>query len=332
MPGGATALPVKRVLMALGAALALGGCGGGGTDPNGNVPPAPLPRVSIVATVATAVAAMPGRDSDRYVPPGSAALADFRTAIDRAAGRDIPAADALLNPYRYDVVAAIDGVHGDTIAIFRERLPVERGWGTYVVRLSAATRRVDIHVNHPTSDQHTETIGATLYGECRCRWLLVAGTHRYANAAGNSDMARETQSVFQVVHEHVAPTGLQAVSIHGFGRGNHSDPIASSDFVLSLGSTGAGGTTMVTPEVEALQAALIAKGFVAGLFPKDDGYAPLGATLNPQGRFSNSTFGHGRWVHVESSGEIRGNPTAWGTLVDVLTTWFAAFQATADHR
>ena len=26
------------------------------------------------------------------------------------------------------------------------------------------------------------------------RWLLVAGTHRYANAAGNSDMARETAS------------------------------------------------------------------------------------------------------------------------------------------
>ena len=300
---------------------------GGSTDPNGKVPPQPLPTMSVIATVAAAVQAMPGRDSDGYVPPGGAARADFRSAIDRITARDIAAADATLGHYGYDVIPAVDAIHRDTIAILRERTPVQRGWGTYVVRLSSATRAMDIHVNHPTSDQYTETIGPTLYGECRCRWLLVAGTHRYANAARNSDMARETTSIFQTVHEHVAPTGIQAVSIHGFGRGNHDDPIASSDFVLSAGSTGAGGTTAVTPEGEALQEALRDAGFVVGLFPKDDGYSPLGATLNPQGRFSNSTFGHGRWMHVESAGEIRNDPARWGTLVDVLTAWFGLFEA-----
>lgn len=318
-------MPVVRSAAALAAAL-LVACGGGGTDPNGRVPPVTLPRLNVVSTVTTAVAAMPGSGTDGYVPPGGAARADFRDAMDLAVARDIEAADAKLDAYRYDVIAAIDVVHGDTIAIFRERTPVARGWGTYVVRLSAATRLVDIHVNHPTSDQNTEVIGPTLYGECRCRWLLVAGTHRYANAAGNSDMARETASIFQTVHEHAAPTGIQAVSIHGFGRGNHDDPIASSDFVLSLGSTGAGGTTAVSPEAEALQAALTGRGFIAGLFPKDDGYAPLGATLNPQGRFSNSTFGHGRWMHVESAGEVRTDPARWGMLVDVLTEWFDLFE------
>ena len=315
-----------RAAAALGAVLFLG-CGGGGTDPNGRVPPVTLPRVNVVSTVTTAVAAMPGSGSDGYVPPGGAARADFRDAMDLAVARNIDAADSKLDAYRYDVIAAIDIVHGDTIAIFRERTPVSRGWGTYVVRLSSATRPVDIHVNHPSSDQNTEVIGPTLYGECRCRWLLVAGTHRYTNAAGNSDMARETTSIFQTVHEHVAPTGVQAVSIHGFGRGNQDDPIASSDFVLSLGSTGAGGTTAVTPQVEDLQADLQAAGFVAGLFPKDDGYAPLGATQNPQGRHSNATFGHGRWVHIESAGEVRNDPAKWGILVDVLTEWFGLFEA-----
>ena len=40
-------------------------------------------------TMTTAVAAMPGSGTDGYVPPGGAARADFRDAMDLAVARDI---------------------------------------------------------------------------------------------------------------------------------------------------------------------------------------------------------------------------------------------------
>ena len=262
--------------------------------------------------------AMPRRDTDGYhAPTPDQRIAMVAIMGDARAGR-IARADSFASVYGYDVEGTVDAVHGDSLVVMIERAPIQRGWGTYIIRKGAVA--VDVHVNHPLFDVNTPAVAATLYDTCRCRALLMAGTHRYANGSDESDMARSTSSVFQGVHEALAQDAQMVVSVHGFARSNYNDPIGSADAVLSLGADAHGGLA-ANDDARALRDSLRSAGFVAGLIAADADYTQLTASPNPQGRYSNTQFGHGRWIHVEIAGEVRGIPDAYAAFTGVITDW-----------
>jgi hypothetical protein len=159
--------------------------------------------------------AMPGRDSNGYHGPTQDERSRFGSAIFLVMAGEIPAADSLLDYLGYDASLVVETASGDTLALIQEHMPVERGWGTFVYNRSTDAA-VDVHINHPIYDINTYQVGAALYLSARGRWLLMAGTHRYANPGQQSDMARSWSSMFQAAHELVAPSGSLAVSVHGF--------------------------------------------------------------------------------------------------------------------
>jgi hypothetical protein len=180
---------------------------------------------------------------------------------------------------------------------------------------------VDVHVNHPLYDLNTPGVAAGVYTGCRCRALIMAGTHRYANADDESDMARSTTSLFQALHEALAGEGgMMSISVHGFARSNHSPPTSESDAVLSNGAT-SGGDQAATATARTLRDQLRAAGFVVGLVADDSAYTELSGSVNPQGRWSNDHFGHGRWIHAEIAGEVRANGGRWPELSAALAAW-----------
>jgi len=199
-----------------------------------------------------------------------------------------------------------------------KRSPVRRGWGTLLYNPKGTA--VDVHVDHPLFDVATPRVAAALYDDCRCRALLMAGTHRYANADDVSDMARSTTSLFQGLHERLGPDAAMVISVHGFARSNHVPPTSTSDAVLSNGATSS-GTLAATDAARALRDGLLAAGFVAGLVADDAGYTELTGSVNSQGKWSNDRFGHGRWIHVEIAREVRDDGVRWQEVAAELAQW-----------
>jgi hypothetical protein len=279
----------------------------------------PLDTLSLNTRIEEIKAAMPGRDSNGYHAPTEAERDRFSRAVRLVLADSVAAADSVLDAFGYDATRVLETESLDTLVILEERTPVERGWGTYVFNEST-DEAVDIHINHPIYDLNTHAVGTALYIAARARWLLVAGTHRYANAGEKSDMARRWDSIFQTVHMSVASSGRMAVSVHGFTPDYHSPPIDTTDLILSNGQTTAGAWDATESAID-LRNLLRDAGWSAGLAAYDDGYEELSGGINPQGRYSNSTFGHGRWIHVEIARPIRDDPPVWRGVMDIIAAW-----------
>ncbi len=311
----------------LGGALLVGmlvtGCGGD-ANPTGPEPTPPggtdgvLPDTLAVAPFLDSIVdLMPGEDSDGYDPPSTAERQAIVGLLDLARSNEVSRADSLADAYGYDIETAIDAVHGDMLIVLVERAPVQRGWGTYILRPSGIP--ADVHINHPLHDLFTPLAAAALYDACRCRALLMAGTHRYANSGDEADMARSESSIFQAMHEELAADADMVVSVHNFARTLRDGVIGESDVVLSLGAD-EDGDLEANDEVRALRDAMRNAGFVAGLVADDDGYNELTGEPNPQGRYSNEAFGHGRWIHAELAAEMFLS-TAWTPLPGIIADW-----------
>jgi len=298
-------------------------------DSAGPLHPAALPpptrdlpaRIDVSRFVDSLKTFMPGRDTNGYSPPLAAERDEFLQIFEDAVRGDMRRADSLAQTFRYDIEESIDDVTGDILALVVERAPIERGWGTFVLRRDGTT--ADIHDNHPLFDINTPLVAATLFTECRCRAWLMAGTHRYANGGDASDMARSTASIFEGVHERLSVDGGIAVSVHGFTGSNYDGPTAGSDAVLSSGDTDTGELARPASAI-ALRDALRQGGFIAGHVAVDAGYDFLTATSNPQGRYSNLQFGAGRWIHVEIERHIRDDETLWRPFVSIISSWLSA--------
>ncbi len=323
-------LPTTALVLATVATLAAASCGdpgpsgsgGDGAGPSGpgGVSVIPTDTVALDTLLARLLATAPGRESRGYAPPDSAERSAFLEAVERAAGGDVDDADEALSEFRYDAGVAVEAGTGDSLLLIAERTPAVRGWGTYVRRLSPRVAG-DVHVNHPRFDLDTPLVALPLYRECRCRWLLVAGTHRYANPDDASDMARSETSVFQGLWERVAADAAVAVSVHGFAAGNHDDPVGSSDVVLSNGGTSLGEGLAATDAARELRDSLRAEGWTVGLAGQDEGYEALAGTVNPQGQHANRIFGHGRWLQLELARPLRAAEESRRVVARVVGSW-----------
>ncbi|RMH15318.1 MAG: hypothetical protein D6701_10135 [Gemmatimonadetes bacterium] len=311
-------------------ALALAACGGGDAaapEEDGELPPPSgrpaltLPdTIEIVSFVEGLRARMPARGSGGYRPPLPFEVLSLRQAFDSLVAGNLEAADRLLDRHDYDLVWTVERGTGDSVLVLGERPISNRHWGTYVFNPSRQATPTDIHVDHPLFDVNTDLLGARMWQRCRCRWLFVAGAHRFANEGDVADMARQTESMFQVLHEAVAPDGFQAMSVHGFSAENHTPPTSTSDFVLSNGATSDG---LVAPVDLARDLRLMLReaGFVVGLVGDDLGYDVLTGSPNPQGIWSNENLGRGRWIHVEVERRLRTDAALREAAAQVLGLW-----------
>lgn len=320
----------------LAAMLSSAACADSVTDAPGAAPATPranfstaLASVNVRSLIDTVTNTIIADSTGQYDVPTATNTTHFRQAVDSVLAGRVGGADALLDQYAYDVYSFRDAASGDSMVVFRERkaagsTKVARGWGTYIYNPSPA-RRVDVHVNHPIDDQHTEDIGSELYRDVNGRWFMMAGARRLANFNNDADVAHQAGSVFNQMHTRVAAANVRTVSIHGFRWDNNKSLPTSVDQVLSNGRLDTGTNPAYGVAETTLRTRLVNAGFTAGLFDRDTGYDVLGATTNVQGQHSNGSFGVGRWIHVETEKNVRDSTTAWRSMNDILEQWVIDF-------
>lgn len=268
---------------------------------------------TLIEFVSDVVAKMPGRDSHSFVSPKPEQLTEWRELVKTFAAQDWPSlATHLSEMPNYQMLVFNDQKTQTAYSILAERDPMSLGWGTYIQN-PQATRNLSIHVNHPLFDRNTWKIGTSLFQESAAHYLFLAGTHRYANGSGNlveSDMARNQQSPFQAAYESIAQKDDLTLSIHGFTKSaEHSPEINASDVVLSAGAP------EVSSVVTQLAKSLRDHGLISGVYDGGQSCRDLSGRVNPQGQYSNATYGPGHFVHVEIEKKYRSTDDMLQILV-----------------
>jgi hypothetical protein len=105
--------------------------------------------------------------------------------------------------------------------IFEERAGGQRHWGTYVLKLGAASRYI-IEVPAPIIERNSFEFATMAFETLGARALLVSATHPLANSDGSSQLtsAKNTDSLFNLLHQsllnHYQHSGPFAVQVRGF--------------------------------------------------------------------------------------------------------------------
>lgn len=268
---------------------------------------------------------MPGKGSQGFINPSPEQLLTWRELVKAFAAKDWPTlATRLSETKNYQMLVFNDSKTQKAYPILAERDPISLGWGTYIQN-PEAKRNLNIHVNHPLYDRNTWKIGTALFQQSAAHYLFLAGTHRFANGSGEfveSDTARNRQGPFQVVHEIVSQKDDLTVSIHGFTHDTKYSPeINTSDVILSAGA----------PEVPSivthLEKSLRQHGLLPGVYDGGPSYKDLSGGVNPQGQYSNKTYGAGQFVHVEIEQKYRQDDGLLTTLVSGLKSGLDAYFA-----
>jgi hypothetical protein len=196
-------------------------------------------------------AEMPGPETEGLRVPTVEQMLAWSAVVQAAHREDLATACQLIaeNQFPYQIVEFIDlPFESDRVILLRENLPIRTGWGTVVLRPDAM-RNVLVEVPHPLEDSRTRTQGVVLFRALAARALLVAGTHRCANAAPancggttiacgevgpyrESDTAHATQTMFQVTHQTLAPCDGDSLSLQLHGNSLATCP----DLFISNGS------------------------------------------------------------------------------------------------
>jgi len=279
--------------------------------------------------------AMPGRDSEGFNVPTATELEDWRTLAVALLALDLSAADSLVsaNLPNYELVEFLDtGFQNRTYYLLRERIPLSRGWGTYLVN-PAFERNLMVQVPHPRNDLDTWAEGADLFRQTGSRFFLMAGTHRCASGETSpcsgtssvcedgtyriSDVAHFVDAPFQAVHEvlDAGVPNLYVMSLHGNGQS------ACENIFLSNGHPS--GSSLLYD----LKHALIAAGGLTVGVAGDGSSCSLIGSTNVQGRFTNgspdpcgtaATVNRGYFIHVEQHRLVRQDPDEYGKLIQAV--------------
>lgn len=315
----ATAAVLTLTALACSEVTSRGG-GGGGQQVRRAIP---VPdTVEVGQLLAEVREHIPPRGSERYSDPSETEKRYFVDAVRLASRGEVEAANDVVESLQYDVVRTVDAASGASLLVFLERIPVEAGWGTYVLN-EDASGPVDVHLNHPLADIDTPAVAAGIFERCSCRWLFMAGAHRHAIPDHGSDVARLATSMFQRMYEEEAGPEALAVSVHGFARGNHDPPISGSDAVVSPGGPARGEIAEPAEPSRELTFRLEAAGWRVGLPGEDPGYEALAGTGNLQGQHAHRMYGRGRWVHLELARNLRSDPDDRDTVVRAVADWAA---------
>ncbi len=246
---------------------------------------------------------MPRAGSNGFIIPTQLQMDDFARVITNL---DL----GLASSYGYDLMKYIDTTNNNSTSyLLDEIMPVQKGWGTYALRIGA-TNNIIVEAPHPIADINTTNVSADVYRALNAKAYLLAGTHRDANADNSADVANSPTSIFQAVHLAVARNSPIVLQIHGFSSTLHpnfpqvviSTPQKSTIDVQSV--------SVVNKIINALRANGISVE-VCGL-----NWSGLCAGSNVQGASMTS----GVFIHIEMNEITRASD---GMFISALTQAFS---------
>jgi len=262
---------------------------------------------SVDASTAAALVPPPGNDltaavnsfiasftsSMPYREPTSPELADGVAGIQRLAinGAD---ASSLLVPLGFTISSGIDSVTKRPYIMASSEFGTDRGWGLYLVDLSAPIRLL-VEVPHPVAESNTTLMGLQHWQAIPGSLLMVAGAHRDA-VSGLADVSLHTGSMFHGVAASFATMKLPQIQYHGF-----ADATAPT-----LSQVVSSGTGIVGSAVKRVSQELASAGFAVGNAWDSSGSGTgLTATTNVQG--IDAATKNTTWIHLTTNATTRGS-------------------------
>lgn len=263
-----------------------------------SAPPSP-PALDLQEMTLDFVAQIPRRGSDAMTLPTEPDARRFIAGVRAVTSGDPELAQRLLRPLSYTLSPVTDSVTGRASWVLAESRNEDgswpHGWGLFVFAAEPANPLV-VEVPHPLYDVNTPQAGIEAFRRGDAQALLVAGTHRYANSDGSSDVAHEADTMFALVHRAIVTARQSVVQFHGF---DDADREGYGDIVVSAGETDP--AVDVGPVTDSLRAA----GFDVCQYDGEE-CEGLGGTTNVQGSWCRSVYS--RFVHIEMSRQVRDDP------------------------
>jgi hypothetical protein len=278
--------------------------------------------VDLTMQVRTSMSQAAGAGTNALVVPNQHDRDAFVTLVSRVLDGDDAA--ACLLPAPYHLIRLTDPTAGLLRVVVEQPAP-SLFYGTYAAN-PAAQRELAVEAPHPLFDTNTEVQAASVFVEARARYLLVAGTHRCADAAaspcsgtttvcGTKAPYRVTDAAhselpFYAVHAALSTQhdSLWFLQLHGNGDRSCPDALVSDS----------SGTWSDAGPAGKLAAALTAEGVDVGKcgqqFPTPG--CSLCGTDNIEARetagassaCTQSGTSYGRFVHVEQHLSLRASP------------------------
>lgn len=275
------------------------------------VPPAGNDLTAVVNSfIASFNSSMPYRE------PNSTEKSDGVAGIQRLA---ISGADAagLLTPLGFTISSGIDSVTKKPYILAASEFGTDRGWGLYLVDLSAPVRLI-LEVPHPVAETSTQLMGLQHWQAVSGTLLMLSGAHRDANS-GLADVALHTGSLFHGVAASFAGMKLPQIQYHGY-----DDATAPT-----LSQVVSAGTGLVGSAIKRVSAELASAGFAVGnAWDSSGSGSGLTATTNVQGidaAAKNST-----WIHLTTNATTRASTDSRKLTVTAVAAAQAEGLAFAD--
>ena len=260
---------------------------------------------------------LPASRSTIYVSPTEADLHEWNTILAQFRFRAIDSCEHLLEKYHYNLLEVIDRPTGNTYDVIREKLPIQRGWGTFIYNRNHS-KRLNIHVNHPADDAYALALGVEFFRRSSAEWLFIGGTSKFAGREKySSDVGTSKRTIFGLLYENLSDLTHVTISFHSFSEKSYVEPISSTDVIISNGKTSDDqwGISQISL---AFRDTMRVAGFASALAMYDSGYARLAGGWNVQGLFSNDSLGFGHWMYLECSHRILSQPREREKLVSTF--------------
>jgi hypothetical protein len=299
-----------------------------GTDSNGSL-------MDVMTQAHNLMSQRAGSGTNALAVPSAVNRDAFATIVVKVLDGDDSAACEL--PPSYQLIRLTDPQAGLVRVVVEQPNPT-LFYGTYAAN-SAPTRQLVVEAPHPLFDTNTEFQATAVFTGTGARYLLVAGTHRCADAASSSctgtttacgasepyrvsDAAHEDGLPFYAIHSALSTqdTSLPFLQLHGNSDTSCPEALVSDS----------SGSWNANDPAGRLGAALTGQGVAIG--ECGNGYPTAGCNLcgtdNVEARESAGApnactqFGtsYGRFVHVEQHLTLRTAP--YSAMVAAVKTAF----------
>lgn len=290
---------------------------------------------------------VPGDSGNHYQVPSTNQLITWNLIIDALLADNIDEAVLKSSEVNYQINAFTDTSlnPNQVFYILEEKADKSNYWGTYVFSKTPDKGNLILQAPHIKNDINTGKQAIYCFKNNIAKAVFLSGTHRCNNNNSSScsgttstcnsgseayrvsDLAHNTQSVFQKTTENVFNTVTNSVFIqlHGFGK-KDSDPYV----IMSNGTRETPTTDYATLIKDALlieDASLTFK-----LAHIDTGWTRLIGFTNTQSRLVNNSSDHcstsatttsGRFIHIEQEkSKLRDDATGWKKMSNALKSVF----------